>query len=234
MSKYSIILTKEIDGLAFNNSLWKGKESVEIFSPVTVLTGNNGTGKTAILNAIALGCGVDLGFTSLSESKHDGYQYPRCLETDISKFGTIKNSYQPDEVFFNSPLAHIKGNSTVETELDLFRIFMGWNKSHGEGLTNLSNRHFTLCGKFMYDNKDKCCINLMDEPEAGLSLEAIHDMVDCLRKISIYCTNKNGTARMSMIITTQNPELVVALVNNGAMRIDLGGWKNGDPFAKYF
>lgn len=231
---YKIILTKDINGLVFNSPMWKDKDSIAI-SPVTVITGNNGTGKTALLNAIALGSGIDLDFTSLSESKQHGWNYPRDLNIDIEKFGSIKNSYNPVEVFFYSALTHLRGRGIVTNELDLMRCW-GNNKSHGEILNQCLNRHFGKSSEYLKANQNTCCMHIFDEIESGASLEKMQYLIGVLGIITkriIDNANEDRKPNTALIFATQNPELVMELVTNGAMRIDLGGWEHADPFKKY-
>ncbi len=222
---YKITLEKETDGLAFKNSFWNGEKSLEIY-PVTVLTGNNGSGKTAIINAIMRGAGGIIEVSSLEESaSYEGIGLGYGKE-----FGKIKNSYLPDEVFYHNAVFQTAGRGWVDCELDTTRIFAK-RQSHGEFLQCMLQRHWELHIK----NKHRICLSLIDEIETGLSCETLRSTVAFLGILTEWImeqAHKDQKPRIALIISTQNPEVVFELVSKGALRIDLGGWKNGDPFAK--
>ena len=230
---YQITLTrKSKHGLAFTaNSLWKGRRMLRI-APVVVLTGNNGSGKTAMLKAIAAGAGVDPSRASKSDSQKDRFWTSR----PESEFGFILNSHHPDQVWLHSPTDQMKGRGYVEDIGDLTRLFAS-RCSHGEMLYRLIGKQLTESLTFLKENSvKKCAMLIIDEPEAALSLETLMDACTFLGSATRDIMNvvKNGKQpRIAMFIATQNPELCRAMVSNGAERIDLGGWKKGDPFEPF-
>jgi len=226
-------LTKEVDGLAFKNNIWENKSSIKIF-PVTIVTGNNGSGKSVLLNAIMLGQGGSIGRTSVKESKQeDEHIYTMAVKKDTETYGSIKISCVFDNTFYHNPIEHIRGIGAVYHSIDCLRVW-GWKKSHGENLKNLYYRNWEISAKEQHNSIS--ILHLIDEVESGLSLETLEEEIDFLKKMTeivISVSKQDRIPKVCVILATQNPILVKELVSVGAMRLDLGGWKNGDPFAKY-
>ena len=224
---FRIKLTKDKDGLAFKNDIWKNVSSLDI-SPVTVITGNNGSGKSALLKAIFLGQGGTIYHTNVQESKNES-GYTCTLNYEIQTYGSITTDSSFEETFFHDPIVQIRGSGAVHNELDCTRV-LGWRKSHGENLKNLLYRNWKLQFKIVNT------LSLIDELESGLSLETLEKEVQFLQTLCDYVltqAKQDTQPKRCIIIATQNPLVVSSLVEVGAMRLDLGNWENKDPFEKY-
>lgn len=227
---YTITITKKKDGPAFKSPVWKKRQSLRL-APVTVITGNNGSGKTALLKAIAAGAGVNEGETTLSESKKDVMVYKGRFE-----LGMALNSFHPHEVFLHSPVDQIAGRGYVETSLDIRRLFAR-NRSHGEQLQGLLLQQIQTSIEFLrkHESAKRRLLFLMDEPECAASLETMLSMHAFLEQstLNLMALARAGKRpRVALFVATQSPALVRILVNAGAQRLDLGGWKSGDPFVR--
>ena len=167
----------------------KSLESVDFKSNVTFFTGENGTGKSTLLEAIA----YQIGFNTAGGSRSNCFE----LERSGSSLGNyIRLSWMPKisngfflraETFYDfashidelgpESIIHYGGRSLHE-------------QSHGEAFLSLLNNRFGKNG-----------IYLMDEPEAALS--PIRQMA--LLKI-IHDIESNGKAQF--IIATHSPILM--------------------------
>lgn len=143
----------------------------KLHKKVTYFIGENGTGKSTLLEAIA----VRLGFNPEGGTKNFNFE-TRESDYDLSRYLTIGRSvHQPRDGFF----LRAESFFNVATEIDRLDL-KGWyggkslhEQSHGESFLTL------MTTKFRGDG-----IYILDEPEAALSpqrqlaiLSRIHDLV---------------------------------------------------------
>ncbi|BAU97176.1 ABC transporter ATPase [Corynebacterium suranareeae] len=156
------------------------KRVLDFRAPITVITGENGVGKSTLLEAIA----VNAGFQATGGAytgKFNPYENP--LQT-VAKAHTgkepMKGYFLRAETYYN--VAGRQGNEAP-----------GWvnlhHMSHGESVMHIVQHAFV--GKGLY---------LMDEPEAGLSF--IRQMA-ILAELSLLA--QNGS---QIIIVTHSPVLM--------------------------
>lgn len=146
-------------------------KQLNFMKPVTFLVGENGTGKSTILEAIAVAMGFnaeggsrDFSF-STKQSHSELYQYITTIKTVAPKDGFFLRA----ESFYNTA-SYLDENSTM-----LRYGGVSFHKqSHGEAFLSLISNRFE--GKGLY---------LLDEPEAALSpqklmslIVAINDLVE--------------------------------------------------------
>lgn len=150
-------------------------------SPVTMFVGENGTGKSTLLEAIALSCGFN------AEGGSKNFQFSTS-DTHSELYKSIKliRSGFPEDGYF------LRGESfynlaTNIDELDISDSYGGRSlhaRSHGEGLMTLIQSRFR--GRGIY---------LLDEPESALSpmriMTLIVEMNELIKKGSqfIICTH---------------------------------------------
>jgi len=152
---------------------FKGLEELELPSPVTFFVGENGTGKSMLLEGIASACGYDL--TSGSRSTLVGRARPRSPLAEALRLvwhhKLTRGFFFRAESFFNfaSYLDTLKADlEAIEEELgrpigagEVHRAYGGRSlhtRSHGEAFWELFSSRFRARGLY-----------LMDEPEAALS-----------------------------------------------------------------
>ena len=186
--------------------LFENIEALDFSVPVTFLAGDNGTGKSTLIEALAL----SLGFTAEGGSKNFYSENPgeysdmyKCITLEKGPLRPKDSFYFRADRFYDlaSRIDRIKCNEYYGGE-SLHA------QSHGEGfLSVMGNRLF---GKGIY---------LLDEPESSLSpmnqitlLTMINDLV------------KNGS---QLIIATHSPILlaypeaeILFIENDGVERID--------------
>jgi predicted ATPase len=137
---------------------------VPITHPVTIFVGENGTGKSTLLEYLAFICGFNLqGGSSdhlyLTQSRED-FSYLSALKTAIRLAWLPKISqgfFMRAETFYNF-LEYIYDPQFADIDYQKYYGGKLLEKSHGEAFLSLFNHRFQRSG-----------IYLLDEPEAALS-----------------------------------------------------------------
>lgn len=161
-------------------------ESLEFHEPVTFLAGENGTGKSTLLEAIAVASGFNPegGSRDFSFSTRDSHsELHRCITT-VKTFLPVDGFFLRAESFYNTA-------SYLDQHSDLRRYggISLHEQSHGEAFLSLVLNRFRGDGLY-----------LLDEPEAALSP---------LRIMSLICGIDDLVKRGSQfIIATHSPILM--------------------------
>jgi predicted ATPase len=152
-------------------SILKDLDSVEIEKPVTFFVGENGTGKSTLLEAIA----VAYGFNPEGGSKNFNFS-SQATHSNLNEYITVvKGSRRPRDGFF----LRAESFYNVASEVDRLEASGSYggrslhSQSHGESFMSL------VLNRFWGDG-----IYILDEPEAALSpsrqmalLCRIHELV---------------------------------------------------------
>lgn len=148
--------------------------TIEFKTPVTFFVGENGTGKSTLVEAIA----VAAGFNEEGGSKNFQFETVRKVDLDDDTPNFVRLTRSPRR---NSDGYFLRAESffNVATEIDRLGVTRGYGgaslhaQSHGEAFMSL------LLNRFMGDG-----LYILDEPEAALSpmrqlsmLVRIHDLV---------------------------------------------------------
>ncbi len=175
----SVKLHKDKQGLepyVAKLSVLKDLDSLEMDKPVTFFVGENGTGKSTLLEAIAVGC----GFNPEGGSKNFNFS-SRETHSNLHQFITVvKGIRRPKDGFFLRAESFYNVASEVdrlsEEGASLFDSYGGRSlheQSHGESFMSLILNRFRGGGLY-----------ILDEPEAALSpsrqmalLCRIHELV---------------------------------------------------------
>ena len=181
-------------------------EKLELHPKVTFLIGENGSGKSTIIEAIA----VAAGFNPEGGTKNFNFT-TRPTSYELSDLLTVVRGIRREEWgYFLRAESFFNVATTIETPdvagQTLLPYFGGKSfhiESHGEGFMRLAELKFTKNG-----------IYILDEPEAALSpnrqlsfLRLIHDLV----------TNKSS----QFIIATHSP-IIMAYPNSTIYRLGSG------------
>jgi len=173
----------------FNIKCLKDFEELKINSSVTMFYGENGIGKSTLIEAIAIALGLNPegGSNNMQFSNYDDY-------SDLYKFLTISKFRLPKTKFFLR--AESFYNVATNISNDDFRGGISWQYggdlhecSHGESFLKVVENRF-------WDNG----LYILDEPEAALSPQ---------RQMTLLCyihdLAKNGS---QFIIATHSPILL--------------------------
>ena len=125
-------------------------------APVTFLVGENGTGKSTLLEAIAVACGFNAegGTRNFSFSTRDTH-------SPLHRYLTVGRRSYPRDGFFLRAESFYNAATYIDTIPDLVDSYGGvflHRQSHGESFLSLVEHRFG--GQGLY---------LLDEPEAALS-----------------------------------------------------------------
>lgn len=142
-------------------------------TPVTFFTGENGTGKSTILEAIA----IAMGFNPEGGSKDHMFATRETHSILHENIKLVRGIHKPDDNFFLRCESLYNIASYIEDHVDNFHEYGNRSlheQSHGESVLNLINNRFRGNG-----------IYLLDEPETALSfqrqlalLSSIHSLVE--------------------------------------------------------
>lgn len=160
---------------------------LELDSSVTFFVGDNGTGKSTLIEAIAIAYGLNPegGSRNMRFKTYDSH-------SSLSEYITIeKGAYVPKDKYFLRAETLYNLSNEVEA-LQLYDAYGGsslHSMSHGESfLTIIKNRFF---GKGLY---------IMDEPESALSPVGLMSLLCCIHDLV-----KNRKSQF--IIATHSPIL---------------------------
>jgi predicted ATPase len=130
--------------------------------PVTLLAGDNGTGKSAVLEAIAEAIGFSLEGGELERSGElpavPRAILQRALSPVLTPFKPSRGYYLRAESFFNVA-QFVDGGSVHAPDLSLYGDVPLHQQSHGESFLSLASNRFGADGLY-----------LLDEPDAALSV----------------------------------------------------------------
>lgn len=146
--------------------------SMAFSKPVTIFVGENGTGKSTILEAIA----VAMGFNAEGGGREHRFS-TRDSHSELWELLTPVRFVSPDDGFFLRAESFYNASSYLEQSGSLLERYGSKSlhtRSHGEAFLALVQHRFE--GRGLY---------LLDEPEAALSpqrllslLVAVHDLVE--------------------------------------------------------
>ena len=147
-------------------------EPMEFSKPVTIFVGENGTGKSTILEAIA----VAMGFNAEGGGREHRFA-TRDSHSELWRLLTTVKTAFPDDGFFLRAESFYNTSSYIDqsgSRLGRYGYRQLHTRSHGEAFLALVQNRFEGHGLY-----------LLDEPEAALSpqrllslLVAIHDLVE--------------------------------------------------------
>jgi predicted ATPase len=138
-------------------------ERLDLSAPVTLLAGDNGTGKSTLVEAIAEAIGFATEGGELERSGElpavPGPALNGALEPVLAQYSRPRNGYfLRAESFFNIA-AFVDGATTHAPDLSLYGDVPLHEQSHGESFLALATNRFA--GEGLY---------VLDEPEAALSV----------------------------------------------------------------
>lgn len=164
--------------------------------PVTFLEGENGTGKSTLLEAIAVASGFNAEggsrdfFFSTRDSHSDLYEHITLIRTVSPKDGFFLRA----ESFYNTA-SYLDRNS----KLDRYGGVSFHAQSHGESFLSLVTHRFE--GNGLY---------LLDEPEAALSPQKL---------LSLICAIDHLVKKNSQFIISTHSPILMAYPKAGILQL---------------
>ena len=176
----------------FNLALLKKTTHIEFRTPVTFFSGENGTGKSTILRAVAQRSGVNI-WQGEQRNRYAASPYEnhlgRVIDIDWLD-GPVPGSFFDSQVFRN--FAQIL-DDWATGDPDVLAYFGGkslMQQSHGQSLMSYFHSRFMIKGLY-----------ILDEPETALSPRSQIDLLKLIRDRA-----ENGNAQF--IIATHSPILL--------------------------
>lgn len=176
----------------FNIDIIKKFDEITIDSPVTFLVGENGIGKSTLVEAIAISLGLN------PEGGTQNFQFQtNNTHSNLSNYLNIPRYNKPKTMFFLRAESFYNFSSEVERLVEednfhsLYKSYGGnlHNCSHGESFIKLVQNRFT--GNGLY---------ILDEPEAALSPQRQMNLLFLINELV-----KEGS---QFIISTHSPILI--------------------------
>jgi predicted ATPase len=176
----------------FNLSVLHEPQSLEFRNPVTLLVGENGTGKSTFLKALCLRCGIHVW----EDTERPRYSF-NPLEGDLYKYldivwsdGAVPGAYFSSQIF--QDFARFL-DEWAKADPGILEYFGGGSlitRSHGESLITFFTTRYKIKGLYF-----------MDEPETALSPRSLLKLLQVLK-------NSCDSGKAQFIIATHSPILL--------------------------
>ena len=177
------------DRYPFSLDIFHKTRSLEFSSPVTFFTGENGTGKSTLLEAIARRCSIHIWQnTDRRRFEHNPYEEEFYRFIDIEWTNDIvQGSFFASAIFHDFARFLDEWASASPEILNYFGGKSLITQSHGQSLMSYFRSRFKIKGLYF-----------LDEPETALSPKRQIELIDLLQD-----TGKAGHAQF--IIATHSP-----------------------------
>jgi predicted ATPase len=176
----------------FNLRILRETSAIELTTPITFFVGENGTGKSTLLEAVSLRSGIHiwkgLERTRCTSNPYECalYRFIDCDWTD----GSVPGSFFGSSTFRNFATLLDELASMDPGLLDYFGGKSLLTQSHGQSLMSFFRSRYTIKGLY-----------LLDEPETALSPKTQLLFLDLL-------TNMSLAGHAQFIIATHSPILL--------------------------
>jgi len=181
----------DTDTYPFNLPVLQGTETLAFDSPVTFFVGENGTGKSTLLKAIAMRCGIHI-WKGMDRTRYRHNPYEETLYRFLTvqwSNGGVPGAFYASELFRNFAQIVDEWASTDPGVLEYFGGSL-MNKSHGQSHMSFFDNRFRIEGLYM-----------LDEPENALSPKSQIRLLKLLGRTG-------GEGRSQFIIATHSPLLL--------------------------
>lgn len=167
-------------------------ERIAFNTPVTLFAGENGTGKSTLLEALASACGIHIWRepeTTLFERNRYEEQLSRYMTLDWAE-GRVPGSFFGSDIFSHFAQSLDAWAAADPGQLQYFGGKSLVTQSHGQSLMSFFRSRYKIKGLY-----------LLDEPETALSPRSQLELLEILGKMS-----EAGHAQF--IVATHSPILL--------------------------
>lgn len=176
----------------FNLDLFHKTAELDFRTPVTCFVGENGTGKSTLLEAIARRTGIHIwrgrDRTRCTVNVYEDKFY-RCITIEWVN-GMVPGSFFGSAIFQDFARLLDEWAATDPGQLDYFGGKSLLTQSHGQSIMSFFKARYALRGLY-----------LLDEPETALSPRTQLDLLDLLGKLS-------AAGHAQFLIATHSPILL--------------------------
>jgi predicted ATPase len=181
-----------LDFYPFNLKIFQNTDTLPFDNPITFFIGENGTGKSTLLKALAIRCGIHI-WQSDFNLRCENNPYEEDLYKTISV--QWEKAPVPGSFFGSQIFSHFAKNleEWAINDAAMLNYFGGKSlitQSHGQSLMSYFQSRYTIKG-----------IYFLDEPETALSPSSLIELLNLLIKIQ-----QQGHAQF--IIATHSPFLL--------------------------
>jgi predicted ATPase len=180
------------DAYPFNLEIFQNTTAVEFNTPVTIFTGENGTGKSTLLAALCRKCNIYMWEGLFMQRCHNN-PYEKMLSNALSiewNDGPVPGSFFSPELFLHFSQLVDEWASSSPGILDYYGGKSLMEQSHGQSCLSYFKSRFKVKG-----------IHFLDEPEAALSPASQLEFLKVLSE-----TSEAGVAQF--LISTHSPILM--------------------------
>jgi predicted ATPase len=181
------------DCYPFNLSIFQQSQSIPFTSPITLFVGENGTGKSTLLEALAYLCGIHIWRDpERRRFKYNPYEneFHQYLSIEWATEERIYGSFFGSSIFRHFAQLLDEWAAADPGQLDYFGGKSLMTQSHGQSLLAFFESRYRIKGLY-----------LLDEPETALSPRSQLALLDILART----TRKN---QAQFIIATHSPLLL--------------------------
>jgi predicted ATPase len=176
----------------FTLDLFRQTEEIEFRTPVTLFAGENGTGKSTLLEAIARRCDIFIwregGRTRYQVNPYEDRLW-HCLSVTWVN-GSVPGSFFGSSVFQDFARILDEWAATDPGQLDYFGGQSLLTQSHGQSIMSFFKARYAIKGLY-----------LLDEPETALSPRTQIALLDLLTRMS-------AAGHAQFLIATHSPILL--------------------------
>ncbi|HOW56997.1 MAG TPA: AAA family ATPase [Smithellaceae bacterium] len=180
------------DKYPFNLPIFQTTEKVALANPVVMFVGENGTGKSTLLEAIAVRCGIHI-WRNAERSRPDYNPYEDKFHQYISVEwvdGRVPGSFFGSQIFQHFAELLDEWAAADRGQLNYFGGQSLTTQSHGQSLMSFFRSRYQINGLY-----------LLDEPETALSPQSQIELLDILQEMS-------AAGHAQFIVATHSPLLL--------------------------
>jgi predicted ATPase len=176
----------------FNLPVFHATRQLSFPSPVTFFAGENGTGKSTLLNSLAEKCRIHI-WEGIERTRYERNPYESMFYKFISvkwSNGSVPGSYFDSEISRNFAACLDEWAASDPGILEYFGGKSLMTQSHGQSLMSFFKARYRIKGLY-----------LLDEPETALSPASQLELLQLLRKMS-------AAGHAQFIIASHSPILL--------------------------
>jgi len=176
----------------FHLAVFRLTKGIAFRSPVTFFIGENGTGKSTLLEAMAHKCGIHI-WRGIERKRFEANPYEDALHHFIEvewTDGVVPGSFFSSGIFRNFAQSLDEWAAASAKILDYFGGKSLMTQSHGQSLMSFFKARYKIKGLY-----------LLDEPETALSPKTQLEFLNLLRGLS-------NAGHAQFIIATHSPILM--------------------------